>query len=65
MRLNRRNRGRQPSLNPSALHVDQIINLPRAENSSGPNGCGSRSSSVGSGYVFYSGPASHLPDPKT
>lgn len=54
-----------PGVNPSALHVGQVINLPGAGGSSGGNGGSSGGSSVGGGYVAYSGPASNFPDPKT
>ena len=54
-----------PGVNPSALQVGQVINLPGAGGSSGGNGGSSGGSSVGGGYVAYSGPASNFPDPST
>lgn len=50
-----------PGVNPSSLQVGQVINLPGAEGSPSPSG----GSSVGGGYVAYSGPASGFPDPST
>ena len=48
-----------PGVNPGALQVGQKINLPGAGGAShSPGG-----SSVGGGYVPYSGPASNFPDP--
>ena len=55
-----------PGVNPSALQVGQVINLPGGGGSSGGNGGGaSGGSTVGGGYVSYSGPASNFPDPST
>lgn len=53
-----------PGVNPSALKVGQVIHLHGAGGSSGPPSSG-HPSPVGGGYVAYSGPASHFPDPKT
>ena len=53
-----------PGVNPSALQVGQVINLPGGGGSSGGNNGGSSGgSSVGGGYVQYSGPASNFPNP--
>ena len=58
-----------PGVNPSALQIGQVINLPGGGGSSGGNGGGSSGSSsgssVGGGYVAYSGPASNFPNPDT
>ena len=53
-----------PGVNPSSLHVGQVIKLPGAGGSS-PSKGGSPSGghSVGGPYVAYSGPASHFPNP--
>ena len=54
-----------PGVNPSALSIGQVINLPGAGGTFGGNGGSSGGSSVGGGYVAYSGPASNFPDPST
>lgn len=53
-----------PGVNPGSLQIGQVINLPGSEGSSpAPSGGSSGSSSVGGGYVDYSGPASGFPNP--
>ena len=56
-----------PGVNPGALQVGQVINLPGGGGSSGPStpSTPSGGSSVGGGYVAYSGPASHFPNPSS
>ena len=54
-----------PGVNPGGLQIGQVINLPGSGGSSpAPSGGSSGSSSVGGGYVDYSGPASGFPDPR-
>lgn len=57
-----------PGVNPSALQVGQVINVP-AGTSNGGGGGGmvdqSHPPNKGGSYVPYSGPASRFPDPKT
>ena len=53
-----------PGVNPSGLQIGQVINLPGSGGSSPAPSGSSGSSSVGGGYVDYSGPASAFPDPR-